>query len=116
MDCSGLSHGVSFWRILDAVERSGRSGVLRIRGDEGTGRILFHSGEIRAVYIEVAPGPDEKRAASALIWRSREDNHDALSRLRKWGVIEYRFHPEVARDAAQTGRADDDDYSIANPS
>ena len=108
MDCTGLSHGVSFGRILAAVRSSGDDGVLRIEGAEGTGRILVRDGEICAVYIEGAHLRDKSRQATAYLWRGRHENHEALDQLRNWGLIEYRFLPEKRdedRCAASSGES-----------
>ena len=118
MDCTGLSHGVSFGRILSAVRASGNDGVLRIEGAEGTGRILIRDGEICAVYIEGAHLKDRERRATAYLWRGRHENHEALDQLRNWGLIEYRFVPEIREQERQAEVGSDSIFSAvaANPS
>ena len=118
MDCTGLSHGVSFGRILSAVRASDSNGVLRIEGAEGTGRILIRDGEICAVYIEGAHLKDRERRATAYLWRGRHENHEALEQLRNWGLIEYRFVPEERQQERQAEVGSDSIFSAAaaNPS
>ena len=118
MDCTGLSHGVSFGRILTAVCASGNDGVLRIEGAEGTGRILVRDGEICAVYIEGAHLKDKARQATAYLWRGRHENHEALEQLRNWGLIEYRFVPEEREQEQRAEVGADSVFSAvaANPS